>query len=194
MDMREEAATLQFRQERAAGVLGEAAGLARAHWHEVEAQLHGGADYVPDGERYAALEKLGMLSVTTARDGEGRLAGYAVFTLAPCPHLKGETVAALDALYLAPEARHGLNALALLRSAEAAVAARGASLVQYSSPASRPCDALYRRLGATHTETIWHKRFLKEEAGSSARSKPDEENSTFRLERSGRRVRVPEGS
>ena len=166
MGMREEAAALRFRQERAAGVLGEAAQLAREHWREVEAEMYGGADYVPDGARYGALERLGMLSVTTARDREGRLAGYAVFTLAPCPHLTGETVAALDALYLAPQARRGLNALALLRSAEEAVAAQGAGLVQYSSPASRPCEALYRRLGATRTETIWHKRLVK--AGGTA--------------------------
>ena len=154
---------LVYRQERAAAIFAEAAGLAREHWREVEAELHGGADYVPDRERYAALERLGMLSVTTARDRDGRLAGYAVFTLAPCPHLAGDTVAALDGLYLAPEFRRGLKALALLRSAEAALAARGATLIQYSSPASRPCDALYRRLGATHTETIWHKRLSKDE-------------------------------
>ena len=167
MGMKAEAAPgLVFRQEGAAEVLGEATELAAAHWREVEAELHGGTDYAPDGERYAALERLGMLCVTTARDPEGRLMGYAVFTLAPCPHLKGETVAALDALYLAPRARRGFNALALLRSAEAAVAARGAALVQYSSPASRPCEALYRRLGATHTETIWHKRLVR--AGGTA--------------------------
>ena len=41
--------------------------------------------------------------------------------------------------------------------AEAALAARGVALVQYSSPVSRPCDALYRRLGARATETVWHK-------------------------------------
>lgn len=159
----ESSRNLVFRQERAAAVLPEAAGLAASHWREVEAGLFGGADYAPDGDRYATLEKLGMLSVTTARDGEGRLAGYAVFTLAPCPHLAGQTVAALDGLYLAPGARGGFNALALLRSAEGALAARGAGLVQYSSPASRPCDALYRRLGATRTETIWHKRLFKDE-------------------------------
>lgn len=158
MQAKEKMPELVFRQERAAAVLDEAAHLAREHWREVEAQLYGGPDYVPDGGRYAALERLGMLSVTTARDREGRLAGYAVFTLAPCPHLPGETVAALDGLYLAPQARRGLNALALLRSAEAAVAAQGAGMVQYSSPASRPCGALYRRLGAVQTETIWHKR------------------------------------
>lgn len=163
--MAEERAALVFRQEDAAGVLAEAAKLAARHWREVEAELFGAGDYVLDGERYATLEKLGMLSITTARDETGRLEGYAVFTLAPCPHLRGETVAALDGLYLAPGARRGLNALALLRSAEAALAARGAGVVQFSSPASRPCDALYRRLGATRTETIWHKRLAGTDEG-----------------------------
>lgn len=156
--MEKTAGKLVFRQEAVTRVAAEAAALARAHWAEVEAQLHGGEDYVLDEGRYATLERLGMLSVTTARDPEGRLAGYAVFTLSPCPHLEGCVVAALDGLYLAPAARRGLNALALLRNAEAGLAARGAGLVQYSSPASRPCGALYRRLGARETETIWHKR------------------------------------
>lgn len=153
-----EGALLLYRQERVAGVLAEAAGLAASHWREVEAELFGGEGYELDGERYATLERLDMLSVTTARDRAGRLMGYAVFTLAPCPHLRGRTVAALDGFYLAPERRRGFHALALLRSAEAALAARGVGLIQFSSPVSRPCDALYRRLGATHTETIWHKR------------------------------------
>lgn len=160
---------LSFRQETVAEVAGEASALAREHWREVEAPLHGQRDYVPDRARYDSLERLGMLSVTTARDREGRLAGYAVFTLAPCPHLEGEVVAALDGLYLAPAARRGFNALALLRSAEAALAARGAGMLQYSSPASRPCGALYRRLGATPTETVWHKRLP---AGSGQAAQP----------------------
>ena len=165
--MENTAAELVFRQETVTEVAAEAAALARAHWREVEARLHGGRDYVLDDGRYAALEGLGMLSVTTARDREGRLAGYAVFTLSPCPHLEGCTLAALDALYLAPRVRRGLNALALMRSAEVALAARGAGLVQYSSPASRPCGALYRRLGARETETIWHKRLAGATDGKS---------------------------
>ncbi|MDE5879424.1 MAG: GNAT family N-acetyltransferase [Desulfovibrio sp.] len=160
----ENAPALSFREEAVAEAAPEAAALARAHWREVEAELHGGADYVLDAERYATLERLGMLALVTARDGEGRLAGYAAFTLAPCAHLAGQVVAALDGLYLAPRARGGLNALSLLRSAEAALAGRGAAVVQYSSPASRPCEALYRRLGARKTETIWHKRLVR--AGS----------------------------
>ena len=109
----------------------EARPLTAAHWSEVEAPLHGDAAYGLDAARYARLESLGMLHVSAARAPDGALAGYAAFTLVPCPHRQGMLLAALHQ--------------------------RGAGLVQYSSPASRPCDALYRRLGAHHTETIWHK-------------------------------------
>ena len=159
----------------------EAAQLTAAHWDEVEAPLHGPQHYALDYHRYASLERLGMLHISAARglavdepcnategtpdeprtDAEtaasAPLAGYAAFTVVACPHRPHTLLAALDGLYLAPWARGGLFALRLLRHAEAALAARGVSLVQYSSPASRPCHALYRRLGAQPTETIWHK-------------------------------------
>ena len=163
----------------------EAAQLTAAHWDEVEAPLHGPQHYALDANRYASLERLGMLHISTARGpavaaggepcdatdastpDESRitsetgasapLAGYAAFTLVDCPHRPQTLLAALDGLYLAPWARGGLFALRLLRHAEAALAARGVGLVQYSSPTSRPCHALYRRLGAQPTETIWHK-------------------------------------
>lgn len=135
----------------------EARPLTAAHWSEVEAPLHGDAAYGLDAARYARLESLGMLHVSAARAPDGALAGYAAFTLVPCPHRQGMLLAALDGLYLTPQARGGFTALGLLRHAEAELHQRGAGLVQYSSPASRPCDALYRRLGAHHTETIWHK-------------------------------------
>ena len=163
----------------------EAAQLTAAHWDEVEAPLHGPQHYALDDNRYASLERLGMLHISAARGpavaagGEpcdatdpgtpdetrptsetgasAPLAGYAAFTLVDCPHRPQTLLAALDGLYLAPWARGGLFALRLLRHAEAALAARGVGLVQYSSPTSRPCHALYRRLGAQPTETIWHK-------------------------------------
>ena len=160
----------------------EAAQLTAAHWDEVEAPLHGPQHYALDVNRYASLERLGMLHISAARGLAGGepceitdaatpdkihtttetgssapLAGYAAFTLVDCPHRPQTLLAALDGLYLAPWARGSLFALRLLRHAEATLAARGVGLVQYSSPASRPCHALYRRLGAQPTETIWHK-------------------------------------
>ena len=155
----------------------EAGQLAAAHWDEVEAHIYGVQHYALDHERYASLERLGMLHISAARgiaedepcgvahaagvnaaaSPTAPLAGYAAFTLVDCPHRPQTRLAALDGLYLAPWARGGLFALRLLRHAESALAGRGVSLVQYSSPASRPCHALYRRLGAQPTETIWHK-------------------------------------
>lgn len=151
----------------------EAQQLAAAHWDEVEASLHGPQRYTLDRAKYETLEGLGMLHVSAARlqeandapaasnprasAGAGPLVGYAAFTLVACPHRPQTLLAALDGLYLAPGARGGFFALRLLRHAEAALAARGVALVQYSSPVSRPCDALYRRLGARATETVWHK-------------------------------------
>ena len=149
----------------------EAGQLAAAHWDEVEAPLHGPQHYTLDHSRYATLERLGMLHISAARGLAGDdlnnaadataasapLAGYAAFTVVACPHRPHTLLAALDGLYLAPWARGSLFALRLLRHAEATLAARGVGLVQYSSPASRPCHALYRRLGAQPTETIWHK-------------------------------------
>lgn len=94
-----------------------------------------------------------------SRPGKRRHGFAAMRRSRRCPAHTGQGVvlAALDGLYLTPEARHGLAALRLLRQAEKILAERGVGLVQYSSPESRPCDALYRRLGARRTETIWHK-------------------------------------
>ena len=173
----------------------EAGQLAAAHWDEVEAPLHGPQHYTLDHRRYASLEQLGMLHISAARgqatdtatdtdrhgamDGSGfatanaPLAGYAAFTLVDCPHRPQTLLAALDGLYLAPWARGGLFALRLLRHAEAALAARGVGLVQYSSPASRPCHALYRRLGAQPTETIWHKTISPQPDSMAGNSRED---------------------
>lgn len=85
----------------------------------------------------------------------GVLAGYAAFVLAPCPHRSGQILAVMDALYLVPEVRQGFAALRLLRHALRGLGARGAHAVQFSSPQSRPCDALFRRLGARTVETLW---------------------------------------
>ena len=80
--------------------------LADAHWQEVEASLHGRQEGVLDVQRYADLEALHMLHLSTARQ-DGTLAGYAAFTLVPCPHRRGLLLAALDGLYLRPDVRRG---------------------------------------------------------------------------------------
>ena len=89
---------LHFQEETFTRVRDDVQALAQAHWDEVEAALHGDQAYRLDKERYAALERLGMLAVITARHEDGGLAGYAAFTVLPCPHRAGITLAALDGL------------------------------------------------------------------------------------------------
>ncbi len=135
--------------------------MAQEHWDEVEAELHGAQSYTLDTAQYSMLEGLDMLHITAAwaagENGEEQLCAYASFTITPCFHKNNERVATLDALYVAKQFRGGFAVLRLLREAEKALKERGAARVQYSSPVSRPCDALYKRLGARHTESIFHK-------------------------------------
>lgn len=176
---------MRIQVEPFAAVAAEVLPLAQAHWDEVEAVLYGPQKYTLNADQYRLFERLGALHLVTARvfpqvfagsakagsagdvvdlageggvSGEasaGVLAGYAAFVLAPCPHRSGQILAVMDALYLVPEVRQGFAALRLLRHALSGLGARGAHAVQFSSPQSRPCDALFRRLGARTVETLW---------------------------------------
>ncbi len=148
---------LQYQSESLAAVAESVRPLLQEHWDEAEAPMHGQQEYVLDVQQYTLFEELNMLHICTARDASMAVRGYAVFTLTPCYHKGGELMASLDALYLQPAMRRGLAALQLLRAAEEALRKRGVRSVQYSSPVARPCHALYRRLGAKHTESVFHK-------------------------------------
>ncbi len=151
---------LTFQTETFANVFPHVQNLAKAHWDEVEQSLHGKQHYTIDEQTYKNLENLNILHISIAKDEQNKLCGYAAFFISSFHHKTDEIVASLDAFYLTPSARKGLNALKLLRSAEQALSARGVHVIQFTSPASQPCDALYRRMGAKQVETIYHKRLL----------------------------------
>ncbi len=85
---------------------------------------------------YMRLEKLNVLRVFTARDGEV-LAGYVCFML--CPSLRRDklVIAMEDALYLAPEYRRAGNAIKLLNYV-AGELAKECQVVTYHSPTVNP--------------------------------------------------------
>lgn len=151
-------ASLTFAAESYAAVRDEAAPLALAHWRETEEAMYGGQTAVPIAHSmYEAMERGGVLHIVTARM-DGALHGYAAYCVSENISMPGRLTAAALALYLSREIRtDAFAALRLLRWAEQSLAARGVHGVGYSSPASRPCDALYRRLGAKMTETVWFK-------------------------------------
>ena len=145
-----------FQTERLTDVRHEAEALAQAHWEEVEAPMYGAREYHMDFEQYEKLDSAGMLHIVTARDG-GRMVGYASF-FATCNMHLGGMLATLDGLFL-DRAYRGAGGIKLLRFAADEVRACGAVAAQFSSPASKDCGALYRRLGAKMTETVYTLRF-----------------------------------
>ena len=149
----------RFAVETFAAVRQEAEALAAAHWDETEAALYGDRAGVPlSVPMFESMEAAGILHIVTARDAEGRMAGYAAFCLSENMAMPGRIQASNLGLYLSPALRGDpFTALRLLRWAEQSLRARGVRSVAYISPVSRPCDALYRRLGAKMTETTWHK-------------------------------------
>lgn len=151
--------SVTFAQETCCQVWGEVEKLAQAHWQETEAAMYGGLHEVIDIAGFEALEASGLLHITTIRDA-GRLTGYAVFMLTAVPQMGGRTNASLVGLYLSPDVRKksgGWLALGLLRESEKMLRKRGVDGIVYNSPHSRPCDALYLRLGAKPTETVFYK-------------------------------------
>lgn len=136
----------------------EAAPLTVAHWQESEAAMFGPQGGVPMATAmFESLEQGGLLHVVTVRQA-GVLQGYAAYCLSENLNMPGRITASALGLYLSGSVRADpFLALRLLRWADCSLRARGVFGVSYSSPASRPCDALYRRLGATLTETIWFK-------------------------------------
>lgn len=146
-----------FQIEPAAAVHAEILPLADRHWREVEAALYGG-EHVIDIDLYTLLERRGAFALITARDdADGSLQGYAAFVLTDKTHCKNILAATCDALYLSPAHRGGLAVLRMLRFAETLLKERGVTRIQYSSPASRDCGAIFRRLGARMTETVYLK-------------------------------------
>lgn len=150
--------SISFAVESYSLIRDEVAPLAVAHWQETEEAMYGSQTAVPmTHPMYEAMEQGGVLHVVTARV-DGVLHGYAAYCLSENLNMPGRVTASALALYMSREIRaDAFAALRLLRWAEDSLRQRGVSGIGYNSPASRPCDALYRRLGARITETVWYK-------------------------------------
>lgn len=149
---------ITFAVETYSAISVEVAPLTVAHWQETEASMYGSQSAVPvTHHMYCAMEQNGVLHAVTARMN-GVLHGYAAYCLSENINMPGRITASALALYLSREIRtDAFAALRLLRWAEESLRQRGVYGIGYNSPASRPCDALYRRLGAKMTETVWFK-------------------------------------
>ena len=144
-----------YARESFAAVLPEVMPLLAAHWAEVAHYKDIPLDV--DVDAYLAVEATGAFRVYTARDGQGRLVGYAAFFVRANGHYRGSLQAVQDVLFLETFARG--QGGELVRYAEEQLAAEGVQVVyQHIKVATPRTAALMVRLGYEAVDTIFAKR------------------------------------
>ena len=133
----------EIRAERFADILPELHQLHVLHWNETEGYRHGLA-LNPDYLRYQAIERAGGLIQFTARKG-GELVGNLRLFLSESLHTQTSLVTE-DTIFLKPEHRGGLLAMAMLRFAEQVVVSLGAQEIRSNSKLVNRADVLMRRM------------------------------------------------
>lgn len=125
------------------------------HWSELALDK----DRVPldvDWERYAALERAGILLFVSLRQ-RGRLVGYFMGFIMPHLHYKSTVTLGMDIYWTHPDVRGGTAARRLLRKVHEEAAARGAVKVFATSKNHRDSSRLFAALGYRPIETVHSK-------------------------------------
>ena len=144
---------VEYREEDMLAVWDEFLPLFRANYDGARDYL----DFNLDREHYAALKEMNVLRMYTVRV-DGAPAGYALFTVAPSPHLAHVLHAFHDALFILPEHRIGHRGATLITYAEEQLRALGVVIVYQHTKPGRDHGPLLLRLGYLPVETVHAKR------------------------------------
>jgi L-amino acid N-acyltransferase YncA len=148
---------IEFGTERLYEVAGEADALLRLHYEELTLNK----DRVkldPMWQRYAELERVGVLHVFTARD-RSDLVGYAAFFVQPHMHYADLSAALNDVLFLHPAHRQGTTGIRFLKYCEQQLKALGAHKIVWHAKLDTSLIPILKRLGYI-TEEISLGKFL----------------------------------
>jgi GNAT superfamily N-acetyltransferase len=129
------------------------------HWEEIAHNK----DFIkldPDWDKYALLDKAGMLSVTIARV-DGVIAGYQIYMVMPHLHYKNSLTAMSDVLYLAPEQRHGTFGIRLMKAAEEELNRLGVQRIIQNVKLTNDWGKILERMGYKPFERIYAKILRK---------------------------------
>lgn len=145
---------MNLARERAHDLAAEIAPLLERHRAEVAP-----FDFplAPNIAAYCAAEDAGILRCYTAHES-GVLIGYRIMFVARNPHY-ASTQATTDVLYVDPRHRDRGRGIALMRYADAELAAEGVDVVYQNVPRARDFGpVLTRFLGYEPTETVYARR------------------------------------
>lgn len=100
----------------------------------------------PDWDFYLKAGSIGVMKCFTLRE-EGKLIGYAVFSVSKHPHFKNSLQAVHDLLYLEPASRKGRNGIEFIKDCDEALTAMGCQVISWSSNSQHDYSAILERLG-----------------------------------------------
>jgi hypothetical protein len=135
--------------------LPEMMGLWPAHWVEVAADKDKIA-LDPDLDRYAEMERKGVLHVITARKG-GELVGYNVWIVGTLLHHRTILTGMSDMYWLRPDCRKGFEGIRFIKEGERYVKSLG---VKKLFGTFQPCldlGRIFERLGWHQAERVYCK-------------------------------------
>lgn len=150
---------ITVQSERLSDVIPDVSALLEKHYREIcshpdELILD------PNWAHYLALEDLGMLDITTARDGR-ELIGYACCLVLCHPHYQQNVFAFNDVIYLDSSRRMAGTGNRLLEHMEQSLTARGVEWLHMHVKLAHDFGPLLERRGYVCTERNFEKR-LKE--------------------------------
>lgn len=130
--------------------------MARGYYATTPAH-HGIPPYDFRWEAFDAMDAMGMLLVTTAREGGGELIGFTLYFLSEHLHHRGLIIASCDGLVVAPAARGRGVGQALYEFTEPLLAAAGAHRVVNAHRLCYGSNPIFPRLGFEAEETMFIK-------------------------------------
>ena len=149
---------ITYQQEFLLSAQNEIVPLLEDHWKEVSSYPQ---EIVlnPNWEVYHFLEKMGILSIFTARDN-GKLVGYLSTMSQSSLHHKDSVFAVTDAIFIKEDYRKGFTGIRLIRFAEFALKQDGVSVFTINTTVYKPFDKLLLWMGFKHIESTYSK-FLR---------------------------------
>lgn len=148
-------------------VIEEAKPLLQRHWEEI-ALDRDSVPLEPDWPRYAAMERLGQLSVVTVR-AQGRMVGYCCMVIQPGLHYRSCLEARMDIFWIAPEYRGRMGGVRLFKAVEAELKRRGVRRMYVGSKLHKDSSRLFEAMGYRPIEQ-WFSKMLCDSPSSHLES------------------------
>ena len=147
--------TLTFAQEKIEDVIDEAKPLLLKHWEEIATFKDISLD--PDYELYFKMERMGLVKGFSARDENGKMAGYSVYFIKTNPHYKNTLFAVSDVLFIQKENR-GRTGYFLIKYCEEELKKMGVDIITYHIKATHNWGRMIERMGYGLQDLIYLKR------------------------------------